>query len=207
MESKILPGAGLVNALPLTCAPDLARDAMKPNRAALAKSGWTRPVRGTVEMNPVRYSSSLKRRARIRSSELAEIERRLLRFLADDRAESLFFRSMNAGPRSFVQDYCASWRLQSREYDVSPNITAHGIYHGRDDRRYVQCDKTKWTCAPCPLLSEAARESPEVLARMRRGNKNKKKTKAFSAPVSRAEGRILSELAPRMALVNEEGEK
>jgi hypothetical protein len=115
-------------------------------------SGYARPTQADVELdefghelNAAMYPDSLILQARENmAGALIKLERKLKTFLSDDSAGSLSMNHMDAPTRKFVHEYCEFWKLQTESFDAEP-------------RRYIYCVKLRDTCAPYPLLSDAAR--------------------------------------------------
>ncbi len=114
-------------------------------------SGWSRPWEGKIELdeygnelNAAMYPDALILLARERVGPLLKLERKWKTFLASDTAASLPLQPMDRPMRTLVHEYAEFWKLKTESFDPEP-------------RRYVHCVKLRETCAPTPLLSEAAK--------------------------------------------------
>lgn len=133
-------------------AEELARsqgDAVDPPGASeTADAGWSRPIDGTA--NPATYPATLIARATVHLADLVKFEKQLTRFLADDARSALSLKPpASESLRRLFRDYCKCWRLE----------TAGSLAADRDPGGDVrnECRKRDDTCAPRPLLSDAAR--------------------------------------------------
>jgi len=114
-----------------------------------ATTGWSRLVSGTADVNPAKYTASLIAGATIHRAELAKLEKQLIKFLTDDKKSSLSLKPMESRPlRKFVHDYCQYWKLLTEGFDAAGDPSKEV---------YIVCKKQDNTCAPHPLLSEAAK--------------------------------------------------
>ena len=119
------------------------------NEAAL--TGWARPTSGNTtdefskELNAAQYPDALLVEAKERMSELLKLEKQWRRFLGDDKEASCSLKPMARPLRKFVHEYSDFWKLHTESFDP-------------EGRRYIYCKKKDDTCAPYPLLSEAARK-------------------------------------------------
>eukprot|EP00581_Thalassiosira_minuscula_P001841 CAMPEP_0183745998 /NCGR_PEP_ID=MMETSP0737-20130205/66521_1 /TAXON_ID=385413 /ORGANISM="Thalassiosira miniscula, Strain CCMP1093" /LENGTH=1179 /DNA_ID=CAMNT_0025981677 /DNA_START=127 /DNA_END=3668 /DNA_ORIENTATION=- len=137
-------------AMALGVAPSTVR-----NTEQMLTSGWARPVTtpaltndefgNELLVNAANYSEALLAEARERMTELIKLEKQWKKFLMDDRAASCSLKAMDRPSRKFVHEYSDFWRLKTESFDP-------------EGRRYIQCGKLVDTCAPYPLLSEAARK-------------------------------------------------
>ena len=141
-------------AMALGVAPSTVRSAPTP--------GWARPVSQTqsavsvvdlgaefekeLDMNAVaNYPDALLLEAKDRMVELLKLESKWKKFLVDDKAASCSLKPMNRPMRQFVHEYSDFWKLHTESFDP-------------EGKRYIYCAKLDDTCAPNPLLSEAARK-------------------------------------------------
>ena len=115
-------------------------------------SGWARPTDSLQpqldefgnELNNIVYPDELILEARERLAMVVKLERRWKLFLEDDKAASLPLWPMDRPTRVFVHQYSDFWKLNTESFDPEP-------------KRYIHCVKLLDTMAPCPLLSDAAR--------------------------------------------------
>jgi len=114
-------------------------------------SGWARPTETRVELdefgnelNATLYPESLISHARECMGPLLKLEKKWKKFLADDTSASLPLNAMDRPMRTFVHEYSGYWKLHTESFD-------------REPKRYIHCVKLRDTSAPCPLLSDAAR--------------------------------------------------
>ena len=141
-------------AMALGVAPSTVRSAPTP--------GWARPVSQTqsavsvvdlgaefekeLDMNAVaNYPDAFLLEAKDRMVELLKLESKWKKFLVDDKAASCSLKPMNRPMRQFVHEYSDFWKLHTESFDP-------------EGKRYIYCAKLDDTCAPNPLLSEAARK-------------------------------------------------
>ena len=121
-------------------------------RNEIALTGWARPVsvvdtsdEFSKELNAAQYPDSLLAEAKERMTELLKLEKQWKRFLSDDRDASCSLKPMARPLRKFVHEYGDFWKLHTESFDP-------------EGRRYIYCKKQLDTCAPYPMLSEAARK-------------------------------------------------
>ena len=121
-------------------------------RNEIALTGWARPVSAvdtsdefSKELNAAQYPDSLLAEAKERMNELLKLEKQWKRFLSDDRDASCSLKPMARPLRKFVHEYGDFWKLHTESFDP-------------EGRRYIYCKKQLDTCAPYPMLSEAARK-------------------------------------------------
>jgi hypothetical protein len=114
-------------------------------------AGWARPTQTTVELddfghelNATLYPDSLVMWVRENMGPVLKLERKWKAFLGDDTAQSLSMNHMDKPLRKRVHEYSDFWKLQTESFDPEP-------------KRYIYCAKLRDTCAPYPLLSDAAR--------------------------------------------------
>jgi hypothetical protein len=114
-------------------------------------AGWARPTGAAIEMdefgnelNATVYPDALIMKVRERIGPLLKLERKWKNFLDDDKAASLPLNYMDKPMRKSVHEYSDYWKLQTESFDAEP-------------KRYIHCVKLRDTCAPYPLLSDAAR--------------------------------------------------
>jgi hypothetical protein len=114
------------------------------------KEGWARPIGKQYELdefgnelNAANYPDNLILQARERMTFLLKLEKKWINFLSDDTSASLPLNKMDRPLRTFVHAYSDFWKLNTQSFDPEPN-------------RYIHCVKLRDTCAPQPLLSEAA---------------------------------------------------
>jgi hypothetical protein len=114
-------------------------------------AGWARPTQSTVELdefghelNATLYPDSLIMWVRENMGPVLKLERKWKAFLGDDTAQSLSMNHMDKPLRKRVHEYSDFWKLQTESFDPEP-------------KRYIYCAKLRDTCAPYPLLSDAAR--------------------------------------------------
>jgi R3H domain len=114
-------------------------------------NGWARPSQPQIALDEFgkelqcSYPDELILNAKERMGLLLKVEKKLLKFLADDSAPSLPLNPMDRPSRAMVHEYLEYWKLQAQSYDPEP-------------KRYIHCTKTLDTCAPYPLLSDAVRD-------------------------------------------------
>jgi len=155
---------------------NVAAEHTSPGTSELAKTGWRRPVGETANANPARYAAALIARATVHPSDLARLEKKLIKFLSDDARPSLSLRPMaSESLRRLVEEYCKHWRVRTVAPDRGVLEAARG--EGVEDVR-IDVDKMEDTCAPYPLLSDAAKHP--VLG-VTVGFKKKKKGKKYKA--------------------------
>jgi R3H domain len=141
-EGKLLRNQALASALGV--APSTVR-------TQKFKEGWARPTGQQYELdefgnelNAASYPDTLILQARERMTFLLKLEKKWINFLSDDTSASLPLNKMDRPLRTFVHAYSDFWKLNTQSFDPEPN-------------RYIHCVKLRDTCAPRPLLSEAAR--------------------------------------------------
>jgi len=128
---------------------------VKPALQRYNSLGWARPTTSTEEddanqslrneLEAVLYPDALIVSAREhRMDFLVKLEKRLKRFLSDDKASSHNLNKMNRTARAFVHHYLEFWNLKTESFDLEPN-------------RYINCAKLPGTRMPNPLLSDVAR--------------------------------------------------
>jgi hypothetical protein len=109
-------------------------------------AGWARPTtldEFGQELTLVMYPDALIIQARERMGPLLKIEKKWIKFLADDKAASLPLSAMDRPTRVFFHEYSDYWKLHTESFDPEP-------------KRYIHCMKLLDTRAPYPLLSDAA---------------------------------------------------
>lgn len=118
---------------------------------SMALNGWARPAQPQIALDEFgkelqcSYPDELIMKAKERMGLLLKVEKKLIKFLADDAAPSLPLNPMDRPSRAMVYEYLEYWKLQAQSYDPEP-------------KRYIHCTKTLDTCAPYPLLSDAVRD-------------------------------------------------